>query len=166
MECKAQEWGGSQGTFAADSVPVNLPGCVLPYIWYLFNGMKEVKWSNVIWKSWPAALIFFFSLSYMKANVPTGGWFGAGVCRVLLELSIWTGTIFTPFYKSHLTFVCLHDDLQERAGYVLLWSVLFHLFEIQSLARTAKCIFLSDRGLGCVNLISDKTEALHWGILI
>lgn len=49
---------------------------------------------------------------------------------------------------------------------MLLWSILFHFFEMKSSAITPKCIFLSDRGLGCVNLISDKTEALHWGTLI
>lgn len=71
-----------------------------------------------------------------------------------------------PFLKKSFNIVCLNDDLQETAGYVLLWSILFHFFQIKSLAITSKCIFLSDKGLGCVNLIPDKTEALHWQILI
>lgn len=114
----------------------------------------------------PGLQLLFF-LSYVKTNVTTGARrFGAWLCGVLLRTGCLNRHHLHPFLKSHFTFVCLNDDLQERAGDVLLWSILFHLFEIKSLAITAKCIFLFDRGLGCVNMISNKTEALHWGILI
>lgn len=165
MKCKAQEWEGSQGTFAADSVAINLPGCVLPYIWYLFNGLKEIKWSNVIWEILACSADFFF-FSQLHEDKRSN------------RSRVWGWALWDVIEGEHLDRNNFHPILEKSFNICLSqwWSAgesrlrvaveHFISFLWNSVIRTAKCIFLSDRGLGCVNLISDKTEVLHWGILI
>jgi len=121
MNCVSREWEGSERTFSADSVVINLLACVLPYICYLFNGLKEVIKCHL---KILACSFYFFSFTWRQTLQYKHNYLGTSSVWCYWKLIIWMGmldSLSSPFFKEvilhlfALVMICSRDINEESS---------------------------------------------------